>query len=674
MGKFLKNEIIVSKIISWLSVTFLIFALSVTWVFWSFWRTVGNTFDTMTEWEENFEYGYGYGALGWGYGYGYWYGYGSYEDWYYFEDTTWSVEDYSDPVTVDASTIENVATIEGSLTDASSVTITKTAEFTSEVNWKVVNVILPTLLVIKSANWNFNAWDLAVNLISSTDDSVSTLNDVKWAISFGVSWEKLIFNKPIKVLIPWDYTTTSVYVSIKHEWDTSFNISWLTNDPNSTCNSDGTSNSPYSIATVIDWKAVIYTCSASTFATYMWTNTSTVSSWGGGWGGWSYTPICRDNQLYCNIARWKYYKIDWENCTWWNLFKSCDDPEYNINNTVLLKDTNVLKKEINVKTWKIWTIKFANTLVKNGYKLAKITWSEWKITLKANNSSTIYVNFLSDTSVAASDTWNWEIEAPILITNDKIRAAWITIVKVWSSNEKLMFNKDVYLVVPVNLDNWTLVKVSTSSDSKNWVEHDEYIVSNGKVTIKTNHFSYFAIEKVKSNVTFSDIDNTFAKAYIEKLASMWVVNGENGNFYPENNATRAEYVKMILNAMNYDTDVNVNSLTFADVDKNGWQAKYIAKAVELGLVSDSNVNFRPNDNISRVEAIKILLKASNIDVTDTNTNSFSDVTTDWMIKYTEKAKSLGIVNGQEVNWKLIFRPNDSITRAEVAKIIVKSID
>jgi len=42
-----------------------------------------------------------------------------------------------------------------------------------------------------------------------------------------------------------------------------------------------------------------------------------------------------------------------------------------------------------------------------------------------------------------------------------------------------------------------------------------------------------------------------------------------------------------------------------------------------------------------------------------------------MIPYVIKAKELGIISGQTIDGKLVFRPNDSITRAESAKIIVE---
>jgi hypothetical protein len=43
-----------------------------------------------------------------------------------------------------------------------------------------------------------------------------------------------------------------------------------------------------------------------------------------------------------------------------------------------------------------------------------------------------------------------------------------------------------------------------------------------------------------------------------------------------------------------------------------------------------------------------------------------------LAKYIEAAKSLNIISGQMRNRQHIFRPDDTITRSEIAKIIVNA--
>ncbi len=174
---------------------------------------------------------------------------------------------------------------------------------------------------------------------------------------------------------------------------------------------------------------------------------------------------------------------------------------------------------------------------------------------------------------------------------------------------------------------------------------------------------------------FMDIANTWAKGYINTLAERWIVSWNGGNFYPNDNTTRAEFLKIVLRAFNHDyANVDVSNLKYVDVNKDTWQAKVIQKALSKWLISGFNDRFRPNDNVTRIEAIKMLLNAARIDVTDTEITSFTDVTISWMKKYVETSKKLWIINGQIINGKLKFRPNDPITRAETSKIVIKTMN
>ncbi|MDD2516159.1 MAG: S-layer homology domain-containing protein, partial [Candidatus Gracilibacteria bacterium] len=115
-----------------------------------------------------------------------------------------------------------------------------------------------------------------------------------------------------------------------------------------------------------------------------------------------------------------------------------------------------------------------------------------------------------------------------------------------------------------------------------------------------------------------------------------------------------------------------------------WMIPYIMEAKKLGIISGQEIVnkktkksvaiFRPNDSITRAEAIKILLKAKGIEIPTVLNSSFTDIKETWMISYAEKAKELGIIDGQTVDDKLIFRPNYPITRAESSKIIVNMME
>jgi len=131
---------------------------------------------------------------------------------------------------------------------------------------------------------------------------------------------------------------------------------------------------------------------------------------------------------------------------------------------------------------------------------------------------------------------------------------------------------------------------------------------------------------------------------------------------------------MVLGSLNIDySSSDTSSLTFNDVSKTSWNAKVIAKAVELKIVESDNINFNPNRFVSRAEAMKILMGAYWFTFDSEAVSNFMDVSW-WPIKYIEKATELWIVNWQIFNWNPYFKPLDNISRAEVAKIIIRTMD
>ncbi len=81
-------------------------------------------------------------------------------------------------------------------------------------------------------------------------------------------------------------------------------------------------------------------------------------------------------------------------------------------------------------------------------------------------------------------------------------------------------------------------------------------------------------------------------------------------------------------------------------------------------------SFRPDQPVTRAEALKILLLCFEIPLSDAAADLFSDVyATDWHVTYVSTAYDQGIVNGYPDG---SFRPNAEINRAEIAKIILET--
>jgi len=184
-----------------------------------------------------------------------------------------------------------------------------------------------------------------------------------------------------------------------------------------------------------------------------------------------------------------------------------------------------------------------------------------------------------------------------------------------------------------------------------------------------------------SIVKFSDISGNAYEDYIIELEEISGLNGngdgsefsifnpESKAFQPSRFASRSEFIKMVLRALCIDySDMSSSLDNFSDTETDSWQAKVVNKAADLGWITTTNNEFRVNQAISRIEALKIVMQAGILSPLETPvTSSFTDVQADsWMARYTEAAISFDIIAPNTT-----FRPEEAITRGESAKLIIR---
>lgn len=88
-------------------------------------------------------------------------------------------------------------------------------------------------------------------------------------------------------------------------------------------------------------------------------------------------------------------------------------------------------------------------------------------------------------------------------------------------------------------------------------------------------------------------------------------------FGPSNDVTRAEAIKIIIRAFGYSIYPSPVALPFSDVSKNAWYYDYISTAYNQNIISGyENGMFGPNDNVTRAQISKIVINAWPIIIVD----------------------------------------------------------
>ena len=154
--------------------------------------------------------------------------------------------------------------------------------------------------------------------------------------------------------------------------------------------------------------------------------------------------------------------------------------------------------------------------------------------------------------------------------------------------------------------------------------------------------SMFSTVAFAQDITFSDVaeDHAFYQA-IYNLVNRGVLNGyEDGTFKPDNTITRAEFAKVIMVSEIGDANIPANTTSkFSDTGSH-WANKYIAAAVNAGIINGyPDGTFKPDNTVTYAEAIKMAVCALGYGpVIDTTLNP-------WYTGYIKQASSIGLTKG-----------------------------
>lgn len=188
------------------------------------------------------------------------------------------------------------------------------------------------------------------------------------------------------------------------------------------------------------------------------------------------------------------------------------------------------------------------------------------------------------------------------------------------------------------------------------------------------HMSSYTFENVREDhtieVTFRRVTEqgdpaaTGVGDWLNTVDHTPFLNGySNGSFRPDANMTRAQVAQMFYNLL-LNKDVP-STASYNDVAPDAWCAEAVRVMSALGVVTGyADGSFRPNEPITRAQFAVIAMRFT--DVTAPMGKPFSDVpATAWYYEEVMGAAGFGWLSGYSDG---TFRPNNPITRAEVAVI------
>ncbi|WP_168735670.1 S-layer homology domain-containing protein [Cohnella fermenti] len=248
----------------------------------------------------------------------------------------------------------------------------------------------------------------------------------------------------------------------------------------------------------------------------------------------------------------------------------------------------------------------------------------------------------------------------------------------WVSGDKTVgvHQLDKPAVVAIKLTNEQAKLISANLAGVYYIDGGapQYVrgtLEGGTFTFRTAHFSLYSILEYAK--TFSDLKGHWSENSVLGLAAKHIVSGvDDSRYEPNRSITRAEFAVMLMRTVDWTEQVDIPDASnpFKDVAADRYYTEQVAQASALGIVSGYEGAFRPNDRITREEAVVALLRAAKVigrDVTSTAELGFADAgkISSWALEAVKAASSSGLIKGDGTQ----FHPGNPLSRAEIAVMI-----
>ncbi len=187
----------------------------------------------------------------------------------------------------------------------------------------------------------------------------------------------------------------------------------------------------------------------------------------------------------------------------------------------------------------------------------------------------------------------------------------------------------------------------------------------------TAHNTYRIHVEVSNRFTDVNEGDWFFEDVMAGVENGYIQGVGNGRFDPYGDITRAQFACLIARAMGFEEPAEGTEVDtrFIDVPSDYWGAAAIAFCQQGLIEGYSNGEFRPQNYITRQEVATILARA--FDLTEISDEKYVDdnLIPEWSSDAIYMNKAAGIMNGDAAG---TFRPAANMNRAEAATVLMNA--
>jgi hypothetical protein len=175
--------------------------------------------------------------------------------------------------------------------------------------------------------------------------------------------------------------------------------------------------------------------------------------------------------------------------------------------------------------------------------------------------------------------------------------------------------------------------------------------------------------EIKNRVPFTDISGHEFESDIELLYELGLIGGDGDKFRPDDVVTNAEFLKMLVDAIQPDYYMPI--VKVAGIDSEKWYSTYYSRAKAAGIIDEKQIP-DPEGKVNRAEAGKMMLKALRLNFVANISGIYSPQSKDAVLIPNDMkgvaalTMGLGVIKPVEGR----FEMNRFVSRGEAASYII----
>ncbi|WP_068776126.1 S-layer homology domain-containing protein [Paenibacillus sp. FJAT-26967] len=176
--------------------------------------------------------------------------------------------------------------------------------------------------------------------------------------------------------------------------------------------------------------------------------------------------------------------------------------------------------------------------------------------------------------------------------------------------------------------------------------------------------------KVDLKKLYKDAGTISSWAYqaIEEATANNIIDGSGGKFNPQADVTRAEFTKILAAMLGLDFTED-KVISFKDVSPDEWFYPAVNAAFKAGIVGGFGEEFKPNDKITREQMAVMIIRALGVNPLKSDAGLTDlDTVSSWARNDVETIIALNLMQGYDNQ----FKPQDYATREMAAVVAVRA--